>query len=187
MWCGVFLGPQEENKASPLQRGNLFKGGVCALELQYAHSPWSVLTGPILRPNPCHSIRPSTCQTALDQIPVEDKTDTPAGKLILGCQTTRHPFFWETKKKTFSDSWPYWHQLEVPTCAFAAFIVQTYKKKKKYMSQSNLAVPKSHINRNILPSSQRFGITEIAERREPTSLKSLGWHSGECSGQQHLG
>lgn len=55
------------------------------------------------------------------------------------------------------------------------------------MNHSNLSVLKSHINRNILMSSQSFCISGDAERREPTAGKSLGGPFTECSGQQHLG
>lgn len=64
---------RKKKKNSPVQRMSLLKCGGCAFELQHAHSLWSVLTGPITRPNGCHSTRPSTCQTVLDHHRVEDK------------------------------------------------------------------------------------------------------------------
>lgn len=61
--------------------------------------------------------------------------------------------------------------------------------RKKYikMNHSNLALLKSHINRNIPTSFQSFGITETAERHAPTALKSPARHSVECSVASCLG
>lgn len=60
---------------------------------------------------------------------------------------------------------------------------------KKYIkvNHSSLAPLKSHINRNVPTSFQSVGITETAERHEPTALGSPAGHSVECSVASCLG
>lgn len=55
------------------------------------------------------------------------------------------------------------------------------------MNHSNLALLKSHINRNIPTSFQSFGVTETAERAEPVALKSPARHPEEGSVASCLG
>lgn len=203
MW-GLFQ--QEVEKSKKERKVTLWKCWGCAFELQHAHSVWSVRTGPIMRPNACHSTRPTVCQTVLERLPVrtDDGAETPAGTLILvrlsTCQQKR---VGKTKARLLSGrlgnlcfavsrwvkrivwipeqndiSWKF------PTCASAPFIAQTYKKNYIEMNLSNLSLLKSHINPNILTSCQSFGITETAERHEPTELNSLGRHATESWGQQ---
>lgn len=191
----VRLSLQEEKKRS--QRGNLrlcFWAAISRLPLISSDRANNTAKRR-------HSVRPSTCQTVLDHIHVEDGRQTrPLAHGYL-CQTARHltqhdvqvrlncfldgpnadrnsacigrnvgvVVLWWIRKSCFQI-------LDGSDIRWNVFLCSIYwpNIQKKYikMNHSNLALLKSHINRNIPTSFQSFGITETGERREPTALKS---------------
>lgn len=162
------------------------------------------------------SIRPSTCQAALDHIHVEDGRQIRPLAHAHSCQTTRRLTQNDVEARfncfldspnAFRNSTCIWRNvravvwwwirksplqiLDRPDTRWNVFLCSIYwsniQKKYTKTNHSNLALLKSHINRNIPTSFQSFGVTETAERPEPAALKSPARHPEEGSVASCLG
>lgn len=193
-----------KKKKKRLQRGNLrlcFWAAICLLPL--ISSDRTNNTAKRRR-----SIRPSTCQTALDHSHVEDGRQIRPLAHGHSCVKPHATLHGMTVKWDLTDSPDAFRNstcigrnvavskslfqiLDCSDIRWNVFLCSIYWSniQKKYIKRnhSNLALLKIHINRNIPTSFRSFGVTDTAERPEPTALKGPARRSVECSVASCLG